>query len=67
MIGTLGLNLEDSCWNTSANNGWCFNSFRIFIILTIAAYKQILNMHTRYKIEQLPELVIFYLPLHSCA
>ena len=37
IMGTLGLNLEESCWKTSANSGWCFNSFLIFIIRTIAA------------------------------
>ncbi len=36
-MGTLGLNLEDSCWKTSASSGWCFSSFLIFMILTIAA------------------------------
>ncbi len=38
MIGIFGLNLEESCWRTSPSNKLWFNSLRIFIILTIAAW-----------------------------
>ena len=37
IMGTLALNLVDSCDNTSASRFWCLSSFRIFIILTMAA------------------------------
>ena len=40
MTGTLGLNLLDSCDNTSASRGWCFSIFLIFMIRTIAACEQ---------------------------
>ena len=39
MIGTLGLKREDSWCSTSASSCWCFCSFLIFIIRTMAAYK----------------------------
>ena len=47
MTGTLGLNLLDSCDNTSASRGWCFNILRIFMIRTIAAYKQNKNKNDK--------------------
>lgn len=39
MTGTLGLNRDDSWFRTSARSCWCFRTFLIFMILTIAAYK----------------------------
>lgn len=38
MTGTLGLNLEESWFRTSARSCWCFKTFRIFMILTMAAW-----------------------------
>lgn len=40
MTGTLGLNLDDSWFRTSARSCWCFKTFLIFMILTIAAYER---------------------------
>jgi len=40
MTGTRGLNLEESWFSTSAKSCWCFKSFLIFMILTIAACTQ---------------------------
>lgn len=40
MTGTLGLNREDSWFRTSARSCWCFRTFLIFMILTMAAYTQ---------------------------
>lgn len=37
ITGTRGLNLEDSCVSTSPSSCWCFRTFLIFMILTIAA------------------------------
>lgn len=39
ITGTRGLNLEDSCVSTSPSSCWCFKTFLIFMILTIAACK----------------------------
>lgn len=38
ITGTRGLNLEDSWVRTSPSNCWCFRTFLIFMILTMAAY-----------------------------
>ncbi len=40
MTGTRGLNREESWFSTSAKSCWCFKSFLIFMILTIAACTQ---------------------------
>lgn len=37
MTGTLGLNRDDSWFRTSARSCWCFRTFLIFMILTMAA------------------------------
>lgn len=37
ITGTRGLNLEDNCVSTSPSSCWCFRTFLIFMILTIAA------------------------------
>lgn len=37
MTGTRGLNLEDSWVSTSPSSCWCFRTFRIFMIRTMAA------------------------------
>lgn len=49
MTGTLGLNLDDSWFRTSARSCWCFNTFLIFMILTIAAYTHN-NTHKNHRI-----------------
>ena len=40
MTGTRGLNLEESWLRTSARSCWCFSTFLIFMILTIAACRE---------------------------
>lgn len=49
MTGTLGLNLDDSWFRTSARSCWCFKTFLIFMILTIAAYTYT-DTHTNQRI-----------------
>lgn len=45
MTGTLGLNLEESWFKTSANSCWCFKTFLIFMMRTIAACNDIILIY----------------------
>ena len=58
MIGTRGLNRDDSWFRTSPRSCWCFKTFLIFIIRTIAAckVKNLMNIHWKLHIWSFLEM-----------
>ena len=71
MTGTLGLNRDDSWFRTSARSCWCFRTFLIFMILTMAACTHAhththTHTHTQSVLTQHTSCLVLKL-FHLCA